>query len=224
MFGEALNRKAPYPRFRKMPMSKWQSAPITAIADFERRHKHPEAGALLQWAFSSSESLDYLATLDEEYEANRVIPGNHAPDVVDVAHMRWASVTCITALDLCAAGLGRALGKHQGPRELDLRNLVRNNGNKKMLAIRDAMPPAASTWIDGVLDDPGFMEMEGIRHALTHSRLTRHFYSSRGSSCAPPRLDIEFAGTRVPAGTVIDDARNLARRHLSQLLDLLPNL
>src|SRR5262245_13134005 len=103
-----------------MPPLVWTCNPGSAIPDFETRHKNPQAAALFAWVQYTVESLYYLDDIDLAFDSSQSVAGGHNPDVVDVAHVRWATSTCITALDLCAAGLGRSFCGHSGPREFDL--------------------------------------------------------------------------------------------------------
>src|SRR5205823_11887801 len=96
----------------------WPDDPTQVISEFESRHQNPEAGALLLFAVWAVDSLYYLSDLDQALDPSQAMVGGHSADVVDVAHARWAVITCITALDLCAAGLGRALCGHRNKREL----------------------------------------------------------------------------------------------------------
>ncbi len=68
-----------------------------------------DAQARLSFAVECVDGLHYLVDLDDH-----LLPGKVATDVlthnwqvVDMAHVRWASGSAITALDLCAAALGR---------------------------------------------------------------------------------------------------------------------
>src|SRR5690242_11864701 len=98
-----------------MPSLSWPTDPGPVIEDFERRHKHAEAAVLLQWSVLCVESLYYLDEVDAAFDVTLIVPG-HRTQVVEVAHARWATGTCITALDLGAAALARALGGHAGSR------------------------------------------------------------------------------------------------------------
>lgn len=204
-----------------MPSAHWQTKPSEAIVAFEKRHPNPEAGALLLWAYSSADALHYLADLDAAYETSRSVPGGHPPDIVDVAHVRWAAGTCITALDLCAAGLARAFGGHPGPKEFDLGDFSRTPPSKATTTVINAIPPPAFRWIHAVLADSAFVEMKAARDTLTHRRLPRHLYASLGSTASDPRLDLQVGTQRIPARRLIEDARDLATRHLGNLLTLL---
>jgi hypothetical protein len=103
-----------------MPRYTWAADPSNIISGFETRHAQPDSGALLAWAVLSVESLHYLADIDQDYEISHHVVGGHSRDIADVAHARWATGTCITSLDLCAAALGRTFCGHKSPRELAL--------------------------------------------------------------------------------------------------------
>jgi hypothetical protein len=93
---------------------KWTPNEVIELAQtFEARHQVPDAGALFLWAAWTVESLQYLDEIDLAYELDPPAGGHHC-DIIDVAHARWATTTSITALDLCAAGLGQAFFEHQG--------------------------------------------------------------------------------------------------------------
>ena len=99
-----------------MPPFPWPVEPVAVIQAFEARHQKPEAGALLSWAAWTLDGLQYLDDIDLQYDTSRAPVGNHRPDVVDVSHARWATGTCMTALDLCAAASGAGiLRARQGP-------------------------------------------------------------------------------------------------------------
>src|SRR5687767_8239887 len=68
----------------------------------------PDAGALLTWAMWAAEDVEYLDKVDQRaFGGPRRILYGHHPDVVDLAHVRWAAGSAVTAIDLCAAVLGR---------------------------------------------------------------------------------------------------------------------
>jgi hypothetical protein len=99
----------------------WSRPPMKTIQDFEgRREKRGEVGALILWASWSVESLHYLDKIDAAHsDAN--VPSESAA-VVNISHVRWATGTAITALDLCAAALAREYCGWKGPNEFDLRD------------------------------------------------------------------------------------------------------
>lgn len=206
-----------------MPPHNWPVDPVDLIRQFEARHNSPAAGALFAWAVWAVDSLHYLDDLDRAFDGSRVPLAGHRPDVVDVSHARWATGTSITSLDLCAAGLGRAFCPHARMRELDLGNFdPAANGSRSVPARRAQLPPDAQQWIDRVLADPQYNEAKSARDWLTHSRLIRHFVLAAGG--LPQRLTLEFGSSRLPVRGLIELARDLATRHVSGFLQLLPQL
>ena len=114
-----------------MPCYTWAADPNNIISGFETRHAQPDSGALLAWAVLSVESLHYLADIDQDYEVSHQVVGGHSRDIVDVAHARWATGTCITSLDLCAAALGRTFCGHKSSHELALPDFDTSKLSKK---------------------------------------------------------------------------------------------
>src|SRR5438874_2591579 len=121
---------------------------VETIREFETRHAghDPETGALLQHACMAVESLYYLDELDQAFDVSRTAAvGEYDPALVDVSHSRWATGTSVTALDLCAAALGRAFcRRRETDGELDLLGLKGR---------RDSLPALAQGWLDSVLRD-----------------------------------------------------------------------
>ena len=58
------------------------------------------------WAVWTAEGSDYLEKLDDNV-GGCVPPGGPNPGLVDISHVRWATANAITAIDLCAATMGR---------------------------------------------------------------------------------------------------------------------
>src|SRR2546429_2483060 len=108
-----------------MPPFNWSADPVEIISQFETRHSNPEAGALLLFAVWTVDSLYYLQDLDDTHDLLQPTVAGHRPDVVEVAHSRWATGACVTALDLCVAALGRALCGYTGKRELAVSDVYR---------------------------------------------------------------------------------------------------
>lgn len=206
-----------------MPPYNWPVDPVGLIQQFEARHSSPAAGALFLWAVWVVDSLHYLDDLDQAFDRSRVPLAGHSPAVVDVAHARWATSNSITSLDLCAAGLGRAFCAHRGPKELALRNFdPAGSKPKPILKLRAKLPPVAQQWIDHVLAAPQYKDVKCARDSLTHSKLNRHFVLKTGG--LPERLTLEFGKKRMPVRSLIELARDLATRHVSDFLQLLPQL
>jgi hypothetical protein len=103
----------------------WPRDPAAVDREFNARHapgmKLP--GSFI-WAVWAAEGSDYLEKLDDDYGYfGRPVPrGAPHPDLVDISHVRWATANAITAIDLCAATIGRLFCGVSGPRELSLRD------------------------------------------------------------------------------------------------------
>ena len=203
-----------------MPTLNWPADPIQTIKDFETRHQQPQAGALLAWAAWTVDGLRYLDDIDLAYETSRSAVGGHRPDVVDVAHARWATGTCMTALDLCAAALARGLCGHTRPREVDMGDFAVASNRSK--SIRSSLPPAGLAWVDAVLHDSDYEVVKEARHALTHSRVRRHL--SLGCGEPTPRLELEEPLRRQPVRLLVETSVRLAERHVLTLFAALPTL
>lgn len=197
-----------------MPPYKWVFDPISLIQQFENQHSNPNAGALFAWAVSTVDSLYYLDDLDRNFDISGIPIARHRPDVVDVAHARWATSTAITSLDLCAAGLGRTFCGHIGQHELDIADIN--------VTRRAQLPLDAQQWLDDVRADSQYNDVKSARDWLIHSRLKRHFFLSVGSS--PQRINLEINSVQLPVRDLVELARDLATRHVSAFISILPNL
>jgi hypothetical protein len=223
-----------------MPPLNWPTDPSELIRSFETRHRNPTSGALFAWATRAVESLHYLDDIDRAYDTSNATIGGHRADVVDVAHAQWATATSITALDLCAAGLGRAFCQHKGTYELALAHFDPNHPRRQRLGKgtgclipvirskqdqrarrRAQLPSLAREWIDVVCADPQYRTIKQARNWLTHSRVPRHFTLAAGGP--PQRLQLEL-GTRVGVRQLIEDARDCATRYVAVFLEKLPEL
>lgn len=205
-----------------MPPHTWPVEPIELIQQFEHRGGNATAGALFAWAAWAVECLHYLDDIDLAIDTSWTLPSGYMPDTVDVAHARWATTTCITALDLCAAGLGRAFCGQVGTHELDLGDFDQVGSPSARRQARCAhLPPAALQWIGGVLADPDYTTVKSARDWLTHSRLSRHFMLGAGTR---QRLALDLPAGRLPVRQLIELARDLATRHVTAFLNVLPGL
>jgi hypothetical protein len=178
-----------------MPPLNWTTDPVKLIRPFEVKYQNPTSSALFAWAAYTVDSLHYLDDIDRTYDSSHATIGGHSPDVVDVAHARWATSTCITALDLCAAGLGRAFCGHTKTHELDLADFDLGRSSKQTAQRRAQLPTLAQQWVDNVCADPHYKQIKSARDWLTHSRLTRHFTLATGGP--PQRLQLQLATGRL---------------------------
>jgi len=198
-----------------MPSFIWPLDPMQAIVAFEQNFKAPQASALLMAAVSTVDSLYYLADLDAHDDLSQDTMCGHRPDVLDVAHSRWATGGCITALDLCAAGLGRAFCNHTAVRELSVPDMTTKKQAAKLTA---KLPPVAKQWVIDIDADPDYQTVKLLRDTLVHARVKRHYTIPR------QRLQIEAGSSRLAVPDVINLARETATRHAFALVQLLPSL
>lgn len=123
------------------------------------------------WALDALEGLDWLVEIDDRaFEGDRANLSGRDPRVVDLAHIRWAASSAKTALDLCAAELAYRLG------ELDFWSDKVPTLDQVARRLKDKDAPiskSASKWLEGVMDDPDFVTLAHVRHALTHRFLVR---------------------------------------------------
>jgi hypothetical protein len=114
----------------------------------------------------------------------------------------------MTALDLCAAVLGRALlPAPRGSREFDLA-LVEEK--------KSTLPLAAQQWIENVKTDRRFVTVLGmLRNPLVHRRnVPRTGYMATSGWPARTRFDEAAAD----AEQIVRTARDLAHTHVETLL------
>jgi len=205
-----------------MPQLNWPVKRMEIIQQFETQYQEPNGGALLLFAVSGVDSLYYLDDLDKDYDRSRKAIGGHPHDVIDVAHCRWATGTCITVLDLCAAVLGRVFCNHHGRHELSVGAFDPRACNGK--ALREQLPAAALKWIDAVRSDVNYKKIKKARRSLTHSRLKRH-WKFKLSSRIPDRLELEIDdSTRFGPRDLISVARDVATKHVVAFLNQFPDL
>jgi hypothetical protein len=127
-------------------------------------------------------------------------------------------------LDLVAAAFGRFFGNHVGPKELDFGSFSESNPSKQLRAVLAIVPSLAKQWISDVNSDSDFQLISGARDALTHRRLPRSLCMSFVPGVVEPRLDLRIGSSQVPVGDLVKRSRDLATRHLVDLLKLLPSL
>lgn len=196
----------------------WSLDPYSQIRAFEERRGTTGAGALFSWACFCVESLYYLDDLDRAVAADER-PLGHGADVVDLAHTRWATGTAITALDLCAAGLGRAFCGVAGEKDMAVSWL--DPQSKKARTWRSQLPTAAVAWVDSLLSDRQYQKTKEARDWLTHSRVTRHLSIGGGTR---KRLELGLTSGTVGVRTVITEARDVATGRVTEFVQLLPRL
>jgi hypothetical protein len=198
----------------------WTKKPSTVSQDYQARHGRNPLGPLFMWATYAVEALYYLEDLDKTQANPTNSNSSHDPVTVDMAHVRWSTTTAITALDLCAAALGRCYCGWTNPdKELSLQSFKPGSRDAKALLPLLRQYPQAMKWVDDVRQDPRYEIVRAARNPLTHSRLIRHFTLIAGPSTIPdPRTAFRVNGNPIEAGTLVTTARDLAGEHVDAFL------
>jgi hypothetical protein len=184
---------------------------------FNKRHPAMPLPQSFIWAVWAAEGSDYLGKLDATHPGSsyqHVPPTGAHPDLIDIAHVRWATGNAITAIDLCAATIGRLFCGNTGQRELSLRDFDPGNvrhqavaGNRAALA-----PPRQDflVWVDDTLADPLYQELHDARNPFTHSWLQRKLF--RGGQAPTNRTEFQVLGTgyQMNAPKMVEDSASLA--------------
>lgn len=209
-----------------MPPISWPFDAHRTVRAYGTRVQAAEAEALLLWSIWTVESLFYLDDLDAAYDLSRQSTGNHSPDIIDVAHGRWATVSCVTALDLAAAALARVYCSHTGPQEVSVSQLNPRGRSgsprvRRAQTLRSTMPPLALDWVDALLADVNYATVCSARHSLTHARSPRHF---RFEDDGPARLELHIGKTQLALRALVRLARDTAAAHTVSLLSAIQQL
>lgn len=158
------------------------------------------------WAVWAVDSLYYLEELIG-------IPlnglGGHNPDVQDIALIRWATGTAISALDLCAAVLARENNLKKGKNEFDMGNIGK---------VKNQLPTSIQNWVSSVEADSRYQDILDLRHSLTHARVSRHL-----SLGGPTKINLK-SGIDRSVVEIVTIAKELATEHVEKMLLILPTL
>jgi hypothetical protein len=134
-----------------------------------------DVSARISFAVECVNGLHYLSDID-----GQLVPLDAATDVlghnwqvVDMAHVRWAAGSAITALDLCAAALGRLYCGISGDdaRDLDLEGIKRPEHRD----VLRAAPGDPAAWAAGVRGEHRYSDLLDLRHQLTHQVRPHHY-------------------------------------------------
>lgn len=106
-------------------------------------------------AMWSVQGLYFLAEADDAYFTGGHLRSETSPDVVDLAHARWATGSAMTALDLVAAAIGERHMPSLGGRLYDLGEFGRGKPKPNCQGCARWLATAASRsgWLKTVRDD-----------------------------------------------------------------------
>jgi len=200
------------------------------------------------WAVWAAEGLDYLEKLDAGHPGDVPVPptGFH-PDLVDISHVRWATANAITAIDLCAATMGRLFCGSTGQWELSLRDFDPKSNRRKRdrarcrtlsgvmkwvcrqparnsppdaKSLRASLPPKFLDWVKDTLADARYRELHRARNPFTHAWLRRHLSSGGAGHAGRTQFEVLGTGQRVNARDVVVDSASLALDRVRAFIDV----
>jgi len=237
-----------------VPALQWMKSPMTIVQGYKDRHPEAPIGPPAMWAAWAVEALHYLDDLDQVQTHYPTPVQGHHPDIIDIAHVRWVTGTAITALDLCAAALGRLYCGWTEAHEFDLRSFEprkskpkglhrrirrlvlapfrkafdRHFPDKKKREIdqrRALLPATALAWVDTVLADGRYKDIHGARNRFTHSWLNRHL-SCGGSPGHAGRTGfvVRQSQKALNAREMVERSRSLATEQVSAFFALVDTL
>jgi hypothetical protein len=174
------------------------------------------------WARDTVDALWWLGDVDDwAYSGDRRNLRAHDPETVDIAHVRWATGTAKTAIDLCAAdaAVGHDVQPFWGDGPEDFarppvpEHLHREYGER--------LSAEVASWLSALLSDPDYEALKAGRDTFTHRMAVR---SALIRIRAPEgHQDRTLFAVRVPAlegradaRALIVFARDVATRHVER--------
>jgi hypothetical protein len=123
------------------------------------------------WAVDAVEGLDWLVELDDwAFAGRRENLGSRDPKLIDVAHVRWATSTAVTALDLCGVELAV---RHGDVNFWTDHAPVLDQVSRRVDQAGGALPEWAQDWLTSVQSDPSYKTLKALRDPLTHRFVVR---------------------------------------------------
>jgi hypothetical protein len=163
------------------------------------------------WPLDAVEGLGWLVHVDDwAFDGAGENLGGRDARAIDVAHVRGATTTAVTAVDLCVA-------------EMAVRCCRVPFWSKRMPSFEEVQTrlkgqgqPAATAWLDRAADDPDYQLLRrGARDPLTHRFVVRSALIGPGRT--PFELDPAIpAEDRPDAREVILLALDVAERHVGE--------
>lgn len=151
----------------------WPHPPVDVLDDFYVR-THLQRVPQIWWAVGAAEGVQYLSDLDQSvlsWGDGRI---HIDPDMVDATHVRWATGTAITAIDLLAAAIGRLYCANTG-NEYALTWFDVSVPDRKMsqraTERMTKLPAEFAQWVTDTLADSRYLLLKGMRDPFTHSWL-----------------------------------------------------
>lgn len=202
------------------------------LLDFIEQDGLQGTALLLAAAGRAADSLVYLAELDEKRFGGVWLEDGHDDIAQSDAHLRWASTTAITSLDLLAATLGRrykliAPNSKGNTREISARDI---HPEEKLFG---RLPTSWQDWIRRLYDDRRYKLVLLARNPVTHGDAPRIRQASTKRPAGHAARELyRFGSLDIPAGSraqslayeprpIIEAARDIAIDYANAFVDVL---
>lgn len=202
-------------------------------------------GHLALSAARTAESLIYLSQIDDYRFGSQWPVDKHANDVIDDAHVRWASTSALTCVDLCIA----AAVKLSIVEDEELRKFMGNEHRQASVRCfyhkksktggvvdhRDKVPKPWRFWIDNLIDDTNYHTLLKVRNALTHGDMVRNTYMTTDALSGHDLRFGYYIGTLkspvmnsthelIRSRQIIELSRDFSMKHFAEFLNVLKNM
>jgi hypothetical protein len=195
------------------------------VAAITNTWDRPDDGALLSWAVWAADGLHHLLDLDDR--AFGVEPrqlDGYSDAALNLAHVRWASASATTTLDLCAATLGRRRCV-QRQNEYALRHFDPKRSDKKPAKSRLAqLVDAERAWVMAATGDGDYAIVLNARNPMTHGRLKRTEYAGTvkfGPHEGRTGFPVGPEGAVIDSRPLIELCSTVVTRHLESFLTMI---
>lgn len=201
---------------------------------------NPHQCAIAHLALSAArtaESLIYLSQIDSHRFDGQWPDDNHANDVIDDAHVRWASTSALTCVDLCIAVASKLSEFAKSEyKQVSVRDFYSEDFRTgKIEDKRDKVPKLWRPWIDNLIDDTNYHKLLKVRNALTHGDMVRNTYMTTDALSGHDLRFGYYIGTLkspvtnsthelIQSRQIIELSRDFSMKHFPEFLNVLKNM
>jgi hypothetical protein len=177
-----------------------------------------EGSKLAYAAVWSVQHLRYLVGLDSIAPLASTLCPAWSLQVIDYAHGHWAAVTAVTAIDRCAAALGRLLPEKKNGFAYSLADLNQEKSGKRPLEDFSLV----NRWVQGAISDPEYRLVADFRHPMVHRSISATAELG-GDSRSELRVMIGGKIESIRVDDLVQRADFLARKWVGRFLELALN-
>ena len=213
---------------------------VTEIGRLLNGTNNPQHGAIGHLALAAgraTESLVYLADIDDNRFKNIWPIDCYNNDSIDDGHVRWAAATALTSLDLCMASASRLSGFAQRPPrgEDSIRDYYKVTNQGKIEDKRNLIISPWRSWVDAVVNDPRYETLLKVRNALIHADAFRIVHGTTGhlqghslrygyniGPLIPPVQNSTHL--KITSREIIELSRDISLKHVGEFVTILKSL